>query len=86
MKNPDGAADPIRRVSDEPAALVAMDGATGTTCRMTDLRIDGYAGAVAVLASSAVSFAVFDAAEILMAASGRLATAGGAARRILYPR
>ncbi len=65
---------------DDPAALVAMDGATGTTCRMTDLRIDGYAGAVAVLASSAVSFAVFDAAEILMAASGRLATAGGAVR------
>jgi hypothetical protein len=47
-----------------------MDGATGISSRMIDLRIDGYAGAVAVLGSSAVSFAVFDAAEILMAAGG----------------
>ena len=45
-----------------------MDGATGISSRMIDLRIDGYAGAVAVLGSSAVSFTVFDAAELLMAA------------------
>ena len=55
---------------DDPPAIVAMDGATGISSRMIDLRIDGYAGAVAVLGSSAVSFTVFDAAELLMAASG----------------
>jgi 4'-phosphopantetheinyl transferase len=55
---------------DDPPAIVTMDGATGISSRMIDLRIDGYAGAVAVLGSSAVSFAVFDAAEILMAAGG----------------
>jgi len=48
-------------------ALVSLDGGAALACRMADLRIAGYAGAVAVLTAAHVSFDVFDAAWLLSA-------------------
>ena len=48
-------------------SLVSVDRSTDVACRMSDIHVDGYAGAVAVMTTSHVSFGVFDAAAILMA-------------------
>ena len=48
-----------------PPALVSLNGSRGVACRMADLRLPGYAGAVAVLTSSDVSFDVLDAGPLL---------------------
>jgi len=64
-------------------ALVSLDGSPGVACRMTDLRLEGYAGAVAVLAAMQVSFDVFDAGWILQPAHG---TAGRPAVLRAYPK
>jgi len=48
-----------------PPALVSVDGGLGVPCRMADLRLPGYAGAVAVLTSSDVWFDVVDAGRLL---------------------
>lgn len=60
-----------------PAALVSVDGSPDVACRMADLRIDGYAGAVAVLATD-VSFDMFDANWMLQAPSAHVRTAAEA--------
>jgi 4'-phosphopantetheinyl transferase len=48
-------------------ALVSIDGITDRACRMSDLHLEGYAGAVAVMTKADVWFDVFDAAAILTA-------------------
>ena len=48
-------------------SLVSVDRRTDVACRMSDVHVEGYAGAVAVLTTTQVSFGVYDAAAILMA-------------------
>lgn len=48
-------------------SLVSIDGTAKRACRMSDLHLDGYAGAVAVLSDVDVSFDVLDAGAILTA-------------------
>jgi len=50
-------------------SLVSVDRSTDVACRMSDIHLDGYAGAVAVMTTTHVSFGVYDAAGILMAHS-----------------
>lgn len=57
-------------------ALVAVDGSTGFACRMADLHVRGYAGAVTVLSGAPVSFDVFDANRILQVTPGRVRSPG----------
>lgn len=51
-----------------PPALVSLDGSLGVACRMADLPLPGYAGAVAVLTTCDVSFDVVDADPLLRSA------------------
>jgi 4'-phosphopantetheinyl transferase len=51
-------------------ALISLDSGAALACRMADLRIAGYAGAVAVLTAAHVSFDVFDATWLLQASPG----------------
>jgi len=48
-------------------SLVSLDRTTDVACRMSDIHIEGYAGAVAVLTTNHVSFGVHDAGGILVA-------------------
>lgn len=48
-------------------ALVSIDGTTNRACRMSDIHLEGYAGAVAVMTKADVSFDVLDASAILSA-------------------
>lgn len=48
-----------------PPAVVSLNGSSGVVCRMTDLRLRGYAGAVAVLTTCDVRFDVVDAEPLL---------------------
>jgi 4'-phosphopantetheinyl transferase len=50
---------------DTAPAVVSFAGATQPECRMSDVLVEGYAGAAAVLTSDPVSFTVVDAAALL---------------------
>ena len=48
-------------------SVVSVDRTTDVACRMSDIHVGGYAGAVAVLTTNPVFFGVFDAGGILTA-------------------
>ncbi len=50
---------------DTAPAVVSIAGAARPECRISDVLVEGYAGAAAVLTSDPVSFVVIDAAALL---------------------